>query len=482
MSGLEFHSNIREPAFAGQFYPGTEAELNTELNKLFREGTKNISEEERLRAIISPHAGYVFSGKVAASAFNQISPGTQYKRVFVLASSHRYHFNGAAVYTSGNYSTPLGEIEVDTLLAEELLQTSEVFTEKPEAHDSEHSLEVQLPFIQNKLNNNFLLVPIVLGTQSIKEIKKIATALTPYFTEENLFVISTDFSHYPKFTDAEEIDSVTAEAICNNNPEKLLQVLKENEQKKITNLATSLCGWTSVLTLLYMTKDKKYNFQMVEYRNSGHASVYGDKHQVVGYWAISIAEKQDKHYNLSTAEQEELLTKARFSIEHYLLTGKQNTILPAELKGILTKSAGAFVSIYVQGELRGCIGSFAKENRSLYEVVQKNAVSAISDIRFAPLQKDELDDLELEISVLSPMRRIASIEEIDLGKHGVFIQKGTKSGTFLPQVASKTNWNVTQFLGYCSRDKAGLGWDGWKDAELYIYEAFVFRENKNYNI
>ncbi|MFW6257378.1 MAG: AmmeMemoRadiSam system protein B, partial [Prolixibacteraceae bacterium] len=425
MNGFELHMNTREPAFAGQFYPGTKTELNTELHELFREGTKNISETERLRALIAPHAGYIFSGRVAASAFNQISPATEYKKVFVLASSHRYHFKGAAVYTSGNYRTPLGDINVDISMAEKLLQSSDVFQNKPEAHDNEHSLEVQLPFLQHKLNCNFLLVPVILGTQNIKEIKKIAALLKPYFSKENLFVISTDFSHYPKFSDAEMIDSATADAICLNNPEKLLQVLNDNEQKKIPNLATSLCGWSSVLTLLYITENKKLDFQKIEYRNSGHVSVYGDKHRVVGYWAISVSEKQEEVFHLSTTEQEELLLKARFSIEHYIETGKQGNILPAKIQGSLNIPAGAFISIYIKGELRGCIGSFAKLNRTLNEVVQKNAVSASCDIRFAPLQKDELNDLEIEISVLSPMRRIASIEEIELGKHGIFIKKGT---------------------------------------------------------
>ena len=482
MNGLKYHNNIREPAFAGQFYPGTETELNTQLNKLFLESKKSIVENQQLRALISPHAGYVFSGQVAASAFNQISPESKYKRVFVLASSHRYHFNGAAVYTSGNYSTPIGEINVDTSLAKELLQASGVFTEKPEAHDREHSLEVQLPFIQNKLNNDFLLIPIVLGTQNTKEIRKIATKLAPYFSQENLFIISTDFSHYPKFTDANEIDSATADAICQNCPEKLLEALKENGQKKISNLATSLCGWTSVLTLLYITQNKNLIYQKIEYRNSGHAAAYGDKHGVVGYWAISVSETKEKKFELSAAEQKELLTKARSSIENYLKTGKQNKIVTTELEGILKKPAGAFVSIYVKGELRGCIGSFTKINRTLNEVIQKNAVSASRDIRFTPLQKDDLGDLELEISVLSPMRKITTVDEIELGKHGIYIKKGTRSGTFLPQVVKKTNWSVDEFLGHCSRDKAGLGWNGWKDAELFVYEAFVFYEKKSHNI
>jgi hypothetical protein len=133
-----------------------------------------------------------------------------------------------------------------------------------------------------------------------------------------------------------------------------------------------------------------------------------------------------------------------------------------------------FVSIYVKGELRGCIGNFAQEE-TLNDLIQRMAVSAACDHRFKNLQPDEADDMELEISVLSPLQKIESVAEIEPGKHGIYIKKGLNSGTFLPQVAKKTGWNLEEFLGHCARDKAGFSWDGWKDAEIYTYEAFVFR-------
>jgi len=391
----------------------------------------------------------------------------------VLASSHQVTFGGAAVFNTGNYETPLGELKVDTELASELIKSDEIFREYNEAHEYEHSLEVQLPFLQYQLKNNFLLVPIVLGTNNPADAEKIAKALAPYFTPENLFVISTDFSHYPEYNDAIENDLETAEAICTNTPRKLLQVIEENKKKRIDNLVTSLCGWTSVLTLLYLTQNKKLEYKKIDYSNSGDSAPYGDKSWVVGYWALAVYPK-DMAFQVSEEEQKELLEKARNSILNFLKTGKRDKPEPPRTNGIINSKAGVFVSIYVNGELRGCIGNFAQEE-ILNDMIQRMAVSAACDHRFENLHADELPDTELEISVLSPLQKIESTAEIELGRHGIYIKKGDNSGTFLPQVAKKTGWNLEEFLGHCARDKAGLGWDGWKEAELYIYEAFVFR-------
>lgn len=463
----------RKPAFAGKFYPGTESALKKQLAELFSGAKAFPNHHKSPQALISPHAGYVFSGQVAASAFNQIPESTLYERVFVLASSHQYLFGGAAVFDSGNYQTPLGEIKTDTELARSLIESGDLFRHYPEAHEYEHSLEVQLPFLQYKLKNNFLLVPIILGTNNQDDCEKIAKALAPYFTPENLFVISTDFSHYPDYEDAVDNDLDTAKAICSNNPKMLLQVLEENKQKKISHLATSLCGWTSVLTLMNLTQSKNFDYRLIDYQNSGDAEIYGDKDRVVGYWAIAVYPEENS-FRVSEEEQKELLEKARKSIVKFLETGKRTRPEPPLLGGILDERAGVFVSVYVKGELRGCIGNFAKDE-TLNDLVQRMAVSAACDFRFENLQPDELDDMELEISVLSPLKKIKSIDEIELGKHGIYIKKGLNSGTFLPQVAKKTGWNLEEFLGRCARDKAGLGWEGWRDAELFIYEAFVFR-------
>jgi MEMO1 family protein len=467
---------IREAQFAGQFYPGNKAELTNQLHNFFEEAKNlvpDLGNKQHLQAIIVPHAGYVFSGQVAATGYHQIPEHANYKRIFVLASSHRYSFNGAAVYCDGNYKTPLGEIQVDTKLSQELANNSSCFFDHPEAHENEHSLEVQLPFLQHKLGTQFLLMPIIMGTHDPEICKKIAEELKPWFTAENLWIISTDFSHYPDYDDACKVDELTASAICSNQPEKLPLVLKENKKLNIGNLATSLCGWTSVLTLLYMTENHDYTFEKISYQNSGDSKKYGSKNRVVGYWSIAVY-KQKMEFFITEEEKKELLEKARNSIAVFVKTGKKGNPAPPKSSGILNEITGAFVSIYVDGKLRGCIGGFAREN-TLNDLVQQMAVSASCDRRFSSIETRELDKMELEISVLSPLRKIDSVDEIVLGKHGIYIKNGINSGTFLPQVATKTGWNLEEFLGHCSRDKAGIGWDGWKDAEIFIYEAIVFR-------
>lgn len=462
----------RKAAFAGKFYPGTKQELATQLKNLF-EQAKPLKKYSTLRALIVPHAGYVFSGGVAASSYNQIPANVEYKRVFILASSHRYHFAGASVYSSGNYLTPLGEIKVDTELTSQLVNSSPLFSDNTEPHLFEHSIEVQLPFLQHKFGDSILLVPIILGTGNADDCKKIADVLRPWFTPENLFVISTDFSHYPNYNDANKVDYITARAICSNQSKHMLEVLEKNKKMHIKNLSTSLCGWTSVLTLIYLTEKEKIGYKKIDYQNSGDSKLYGERDQVVGYWAIAVFNEPET-FSISEEEKRELLAKARSSITRFVETGRKGDPEPSGSNSILNESAGVFVSVYVNGELRGCIGNFAAED-TLNDQVQSLAVSAACDRRFENVKIEELDNMELEISVLSPLKKIKSPGEIELGKHGIYIKKGYNTGTFLPQVAAKTGWSLSEFLGHCSRDKAGLGWDGWKSAELFTYEAYVFR-------
>ncbi|MBN2637224.1 MAG: AmmeMemoRadiSam system protein B [Prolixibacteraceae bacterium] len=469
------HKYLRKAQFAGQFYPDDKLELEVLLEHYFTEAKRfqNKGKHEcQLRALIAPHAGYVFSGKVAALAYSNIPKNSTYKRVIVIASSHRYSFNGAAVYNIGNYETPLGKVKVDTEVADELLKASPLFIQRDEAHIYEHSIEVQLPFLQYKLGHDFSLVPIILGTHNQSACKEIATVLKKWFTTENLFVISTDFSHYPDYENAVRVDETTCNAICTNNPDNLIMVMDENKKANIRNLATSLCGWTSVLTLLYLTAGQNFSFIKNCYMNSGDSRLYSDKKRVVGYWAITVFDSNIL-LQIYDEEKKEILEKARTSIETFVRTGKRGDLIPPIFNGILYKKMGAFVSIYINGKLRGCIGGFAQE-KTLNELIQKTAVSASCDKRFKPIGEDELENMQLEISVLSPLKKVKSVNEIELGKHGIYIRNEESSGTFLPQVATKTGWNIEEFLGHCSRDKAGLGWNGWKTADLFTYEAIIF--------
>ena len=469
-------NNVRPAAFAGRFYESDKQKLTRQLESLFKSETKSENENlhEEIRALIVPHAGYVFSGSVAAAGYSGLPAKNRYKRIFILASSHRFSFNGVAVFASGNYSTPLGEINVDTRFARDLIEKSNLFIEHNDAHETEHSIEVQLPFLQHRLGSDFVLIPLLLGTHNAETCLKISEELLPFFTPENLWIVSTDFSHYPKYEDAVHTDEITVNAICSNQPLQLLSVLNDQKIVKPEKLATPLCGWTSVLTLLYMTEKEAVEFEKIRYQNSGDAPLYGDRNHVVGYWAIAIKSKEQE-FTITEREKAELIEKARHSISNFITTGHRGQLLAPETNGILMEKAGVFVSIYIDGNLRGCIGGFAGE-QILNEMVQRLAASSACDHRFKPILSDELHNMKLEISVLSPLKKINSVDEIRLGKHGIYLKQGFSSGTFLPQVASKTGWNLEEFLGHCARDKAGIGWDGWKTAEIFVYEAVIFRE------
>lgn len=475
----------RGAVVAGKFYSGNKAELQRNLKNFFTLA-RPIEKNGEPIALIVPHAGYVFSGEVAAWGFKQLDKNKEFENIFVIGSSHRAYFEGASIYNKGNYVTPLGEVKVNIELANKLINEYDVFDYQPQAHNAEHSLEVELPFLQYHLKKDFRIVPIVLGTQSKAKCEKIAKALQPFFNTNNLFVISTDFSHYPKYSDAIEIDKQTMQAIISKKPENLIHSINENKKKDIPNLATSLCGWTSVLTLLNIIEnDQSISAVPVKYMNSGDC-LQGERNRVVGYYSILFTKKKDKSdmktqnndFSLSTTDKKQLLNIARETIKAHVADKELPELKPENYSDVLKKNCGAFVTLHKDGKLRGCIGRFYAEE-PLYKVVQEVAISsAVKDTRFTPVTTDEVDELEIEISVLTPMKKIESTDEIELGKHGIYIKKGYMGGTFLPQVATETGWNKEEFLGHCSRDKAGIGWFGWKEADVYIYEAKVFSEKE----
>jgi len=475
----DFANSDRHPAVAGQFYPADAVKLEMELSRLFDEAAPK--KHEQVRAVIAPHAGYVFSGRIAASSFNQIDTSVTYRRVFILGSSHHFRFEGASVYCGGDFIMPYGTEKVDTELGRELTEKyPALFSDYRAAHFKDHSIEVQLPFLYYQLKGNYKIVPIILGTAYPDICREIAMALKPFLNPDNLFVISTDFSHYPQYDDALKVDEDTKNAILTGKPNVLRTNLADLAQKNIPNLLTGLCGWTSVLTLMYMTEnEKQYSYEEVEYCNSGDIRHYGERNQVVGYWSIVLKENksaQKKEFSLTDDEKKQLLHEARQSIEklfHKSVSSKNEIVSET-----LQTNCGAFVTLHEHKKLRGCIGMVVA-HKPLIETVREMAVSAARhDYRFMPVTEEELDDIEIEISVLSPLRLIQDIREIIPGVHGIFIQKGRQSGLFLPQVATETGWNLEEFLGHCARDKAGIGWDGWKEADIYTFTATVFQEEK----
>jgi MEMO1 family protein len=471
----------RKPYAAGRFYTDKPAELNVQLEQMFSKVEGKKKDLSPL-AIIVPHAGYVFSGEVAASAYNQIDPNRKFERIFIIGSSHTTSFSGASVYCTGNYETPLGIVKVDLELSKQLVAENKILKCYPEPHLHEHSLEVQLPFLQVHLKTDYKIVPIIIGSSKDETALKLAEILKPYLNEKNLFIISSDFSHYPNYKDASVADRTTAEAIQTNKASKLLAALDENERKNIPGLATSLCGWSSVLTLLYMTEQMPgISVNLLQYMNSGDSS-YGGKDRVVGYYAMSFtqgkAKSKSKEFSISDEDKKYLLKLARETITEYLKKGTLPEIDPNWLSSALKTQCGAFVTLNKSHILRGCVGRF-EPGLPLWQVVQSMAIAAATqDHRFSPVQSSELSKIDIEISVLTPLNRIQSADEFILGKQGIYMKQGNLTGTFLPQVATSTGWSKEEFLGHCAQDKAGIGWDGWKTAELYTYEALVFGEDE----
>ncbi len=472
----------RQPAFAGQFYPEKPDELKTMIKQLFSRALPKT--DENVLAVISPHAAYVYSGKVAATALNQIDRTKKYEHVFVLGASHTANYEGASIYSKGHYITPSGTVSVDIPLSEKLVEQNPVFTFNKQAHLKEHSLEVQLPMLQYILQEEFKIIPILIGTQSLDVCQKIATALKPYFNSKNLFIISTDFSHYPKYSDAEYVDKVTAGAIQSNSIPYLLKTVENNMNRGVANLSTTMCGMSAVLTLLYMTEgDEAITINPIQYRNSGDVATIGDKSRAVGYYALSVTKDNNDTNDhasieyLTDQDKHHLLTIAESTIGNYINYGEVGHLAADQYSHILKEHRGAFVTLHKNKSLRGCIGRFMP-NQPLYQVVQQMAVAAATqDKRFPKVESAELDHLDIEVSVLTPMTKIQSIDEIIMGKHGIYITNGKTSGTFLPQVAIETGWGKDEFLGHCAQDKAGLAWYGWKFCDIYIFEAEVFDAN-----
>ena len=482
---------VRPATQANRFYEGNAQRLSQEVDS-FLNLHSGSSHNENVAALIVPHAGYYFSGNVAASAYMTLAPLKSYKRIFLLGPSHHEWFDGASVNTEADYyATPLGNVKVDheTALALVASNTGDsLFAYRPEAHDREHCLEVQLPFLQRFFalhsSSSTLdtppIVPIVIATNDFRKLQRIAAVLKPYFTDENLFIISSDFSHYPSYKDACEVDYRTGKAVESGDVEQFIATIESNARSGVRNLATSACGEFPIITLMLML-DEHYQVKHLMYQNSGDIDDH-DPTRVVGYHSFAILrkhslspskEKGDSDGFLLTDEEKKALKDIALQSIRDSLDGKPVSYL-SSLTPHLSSKCGAFVSLHKHGRLRGCIGHFG-EDVPLYEVVAEMArAAAFEDPRFSPVRREELEDIDIEISALTPMRRIQSLDEFELHRHGIYIRKGYRSGTFLPQVADEVNWTKEEFVAHCSQDKAGLGWDGWRDAELYVYEAIVF--------
>lgn len=433
---------IRKPAVAGQFYPGDPVTLSKEITNYF----KNAKKEPipgKIVALISPHAGYEYSGQVAAYSYKLLE-GLSFETVVVISPTHVASFRGASVYDGEAYETPLGKIPVDTSLAGKIASVNDRVYLSDKGHAfvgmrGEHSLEVQLPFLQVVLGK-FKLVPIVIGDWDWNTCQALADALIKSLKGKSaLIVASSDLSHYHPYKEAVRLDSLVINHVNAFDPEGLFTDL--------TAGVCEACGGCPIASTMLAAKglgaDKA---KVLKYANSGDA--IGDKlGEVVGYMAVVMYNSKGKSegeekkesgkgkvgfdLGLSAKDKKTLMNIARATIEHRV-KGEQVPEFKVD-SPILKEKRGAFVTIREHDQLRGCIG-YIEAIKPLYITIQEMAeAAALNDPRFPQVSPKELPLIDLEISVLTPLKKIKDINEIQIGKHGILLKKGYHQGVFLPR-------------------------------------------------
>ncbi|MBN2226238.1 MAG: AmmeMemoRadiSam system protein B [candidate division Zixibacteria bacterium] len=471
----------RLPTVAGTFYPDNPTVLQNMINNHLDAVGQLPDIDGRIVAIIVPHAGLVYSGKIAAHAYKLLE-GQDIQTAVICGPSHRYRFSGVSVYGPDvTWKTPLGDVSCNRERCLNLLNYDGHIKEIPEAHLQEHCLEVQLPYLQTVLDD-FKLVPVLMGYPDRKTIELLADALTAIEPDDKTIMIaSTDWQHYRPASAGWVMDSLGIDCLMRYDAKRLTELLDDGK--------VEMCGGGATVAIMKAAKARGADrIRILKYGDSGDMS--GDKSSVVGYVAAVIyasgensAPKESKRiekpdrpplYELNEKEKNELLTIARTSISTYLETGH-----PAEFRaeGKLAEPGAAFVTLTKQEQLRGCIGHVAAV-APLYQTVATCAVqAAVADRRFPPVSAAELSQLHLEISVLTPMQKVDDINTIEVGRDGLMIERGNNRGLLLPQVATDYGWNRTQFLEQTCR-KAGLPTDAYRspDAVIYRFQALVFGE------
>lgn len=483
------------PSVAGTFYSGDPAALQKEVQAFI----KPVPQKELsgLWGLIAPHAGYRFSGPIAASAFAQLK-NRKIRTLVVIAFAHRpvnragtFIHEGVGTTLARSFITPLGELAVDLSEVGRMMHDYPFIKAARELFIGEHSLEVELPFLQT-LAPEAKLVPIIFGTQQDPELaRKVGQMLAERFIprEDCLVVASTDMSHYFPYDQAVEMDLQALEMLKALEAEKILALSPERR--------VEFCGVMPTLSMIYAQRQIKGPEPIVlDYRNSG--DTFGDKQAVVGYAAVAflrnkkahalpddrdrakpaintLREKKKMSYSLTDEQKKQLIGYARQTVEIYV-TSKTKPNFEVTDKQFLEKGA-VFVTLKKAGQLRGCIGH-TEPHFPLWECVREMAVAACSqDPRFPPVRPDELDELEYEITVLTPMQKVDSVEDIKVGRDGLMMEKGFNRGLLLPQVPVEWGWNRDQFLDHTAQ-KAGLPASAWRDGSVTIYsfEGLVFDE------
>ena len=455
----------RESPHAGTWYPGTEKELNAKLGEYLGNARPKMHGE--ILALISPHAGYMYSGPVAAFAYKTVEH-EEFDVVIVIGPSHHHGFLGASVDTMVGRTTPLGKVEFDLSVARKIMKHNKKIINDPRAHIEEHSVELQIPFLQ-KVLKRFKVIEIVMGSHDYDMCETLSDAIVAATEGKKVLVVaSSDLSHFHTQKEAEALDNVLIESVSNHDPELLYQRLAQD--------SCEACGGAPIITTMLIARKKgATTAKPLKYATSGNTS--GDYSQVVGYLA-AVFYKEEKiqvgvDLGLSEKEKKKLKEIARQSIEAAVL-GKD---LP-EVKNITTKLEehyGVFVTLNKHGNLRGCIGRIIGDQPLYISCQQMAQAAALEDPRFPKVSEKELSDLDIEISVLTPLERVEDFKDIVIGRDGLIIRHGHYQGLLLPQVATEYNWTVEQFLEQTCR-KAGLPGDAYKekDTEIYKFSAEVF--------
>ncbi len=451
-------SPVKEPAVAGSFYPADKETLMKTVDGFLSE-EENNPVNGRLIALIAPHAGYVYSGPIAGYTYKHLKD-KNIKTVILIGPSHYTAFKGASVYEKGKMKTPLGKINIDHKIAGSLINKDAGVTFYPEAFEKEHSLEVQLPFLQ-RVFKKIKIVPILIGSPTKKSFEFLTTKLTEIMRENEkiILIASTDFSHYYDYDTSVKMDKKTIDAIE--------RMSVEDVQKYLMTREGEMCGRYPVIYTMAVARNLgATNSVLFKYANSG--DVTGERSRVVGYAAIGL-------YNspLSKSEKTKLLDFAKKTITSYVKDGKAPKV---NINNKRLKANGAtFVTIKTsKGMLRGCMGNI-KPNMPLYQSVIRNAINASSrDPRFHPMKEEELGNVDIEVTILSPLEPLKGVREIEIGKHGLYIVKDYHSGILLPQVPVELGWDRETFLKQVSK-KAGLPENAWKEANLFRFTAEIIR-------
>lgn len=492
-SRADENGKVRPACVAGAFYPGNPDALRREIEG-YLSRVSEAPPDARIVAAVAPHAGYRYSAQVAAHVHKAIA-GTPFDTIVIIG--HDAHARGIVAILSDvtAFETPLGRVPVDASMVARLVQADKGIIIHNRAHERDHTIEVHLPFLQ-VTHKDFRVVPVMFGDPTAANCRIFADALSEAAEGKNIFVLaSTDLSHYPTYTDACRLDGKTIEALESFDLDALLKHLHEAVgDSAYANVETAMCASGGVGTAMLFAKARGANaIRRLAYANSGDVPG-GDRSRVVGYVAAlmlapsetaaapapaPVPARENTGFSLSEAVQKELLSLARRRIRADLDKRSLDYLPPQELQVELNQPAPVFVTLQKKGRLRGCIGMTSPRGELWRAVYEMAHAAAFEDYRFSPVTRSELDDLHIEISVLSPLRKVASGDEIVPHEHGVVVQRSGRRGLFLPQVWEHFD-DKDGFMGELCAQKAHLPRDAWKDpaTELFVFTVFAFEEPK----